>query len=378
MPQKEYIGFGSIKKLKDILKKHKPKNIFLVTGKGSYGKSGAKAILDQILINYKITHLNDFETNPKISDIKKGIKLFKKNRCDFVVAVGGGSVMDVAKSINSFVANLGEPEDYLNKKNKIKNKGKILVAIPTTAGSGSEATKFAVVYMNKTKCSLEHDFIIPDYAVVDAQFTMNLPKSITASAGMDALSQAIESYWSVHSTKESKGYSRDSIKLVINNLADAADGKKPSRIAMMKAAHLAGKTINIAKTTACHAISYPLTSYFNVPHGHAVALTISSVLAYNSDVTREDLLDKRGVDYVKRTINEIVKLLGCTNVDDAGMKIRKLMEQTGLSTKLGELGINTDEDIGLIIKNGFNPDRVRNNPRKPTEDSLRNILKSIR
>ena len=378
MRQQEFFGIRSIKTLKKILLKHNPKNIFLVTGKTSYEKCGAKSILDKILSKYKIIHFYDFETNPKISDIKKGISLFKKNNCDFVIAVGGGSVMDVAKSVNSFDANEGKPKDYLQKGKTISKKGKILVAVPTTAGSGSEATRFAVIYINKIKYSLDNNFILPDYAIIDPQFIMNLPKSITASAGMDALSQGIESYWSVNSNNESKKYSKLAIKLAVRNLADAANGNKSGRTAMAKAAHLAGKAINLAKTTACHAISYPITSYFNISHGHAVALTIPSMLAYNSNVTERDLLDKRGVKYVKKTILEIAKLLGASNVDEASAKIINLMKQIGLSTKLSELGIKTNDDIEIIIKNGFNPGRVKNNPRLLTEQALREILESIR
>lgn len=379
MPQQEYFGFGSVKNLKKILAKHKPKNIFLVTGQNSYTKSGAKSILDDYLKNHHVTHFNDFEENPKLKDIAKGIRIFGRNKCDFVIAVGGGSVMDIAKSINALAANPGNSIDYIKNKKNIKNKGKILIAIPTTAGSGSEATKFAVIYIGKTKYSLEHEFILPDYAIVDQQFTISLPKHITASTGMDALSQGIESYWCINSTNESKKYAKEAIKLVMKNLRMAVNKpSKKSRIAMSKAAHLAGKAINISKTTACHAISYPITSYFNVPHGHAVALTLGEILVYNSQVKEEDLSDKRGVDYVKKTIKEITNLLDSNTAEDAKTKIKNLMEEIVLRIKLSDLGIKTDNDINVIIKNGFNPDRVKNNPRRLTEEGLREILNKIR
>ena len=379
MLQQEYIGFNSINNLKNILSRHHPLNIFLVSGKNSYEKSGAKAILDVILTNYNVVHFHDFDVNPKLTDIKKGIKIFMKNKCDFVIAVGGGSAIDIAKSINLFAANIEEPIEYIKKGKNIENKGNTLIAIPTTAGSGSEATHFAVIYIDKIKYSLENYFILPDYAIVDPQFTMSLPKSLTASSGIDAFSQAIESCWSINSTKESKKHAKEAIKLTIKYLPkDVGNTSEESREAMAKAAHLAGKAINISKTTACHAISYPITSYFNVPHGHTVALTIPSMLAYNSNVNEEDLLDKRGVNYVKKTINEIAKMLGCANVKDAIIKIQNLMKQIGLATRLSELGIKTNEDIEIIIKNGFNPGRVKNNPRLLTEQALRRILDEIR
>ena len=379
MPQREYFGYNSIIKLKDILKKHNPKNIFLVTGKSSYEKSGAKNIIEQTLKTYDYIRFFDFKENPKIADIEKGIKLFKKNNCDFVIAVGGGSVLDIAKSVNILAANHAKPTEYIKNKKNLTKKGKTLVAISTTAGSGSEATRFAVIYINKKKYSLDNELIIPDYAIVDPKFTMNLPKSITASAGMDALSQAIESYWCIYSTEESKSYAKEAIRLVMKNLAIAANNPtKDSRESMAKAAHLAGKAINITKTTACHSISYPITSYFNVPHGHAVALTLASFLDYNYNVTKHDVLDKRGAIHVKQTINEIVKLLGSNNIYEAKVKVTSLMKSVGLKTKLSELGINTDKDIMLIVRNGFNPERVKNNPRKLTVEALNEILNKIR
>ena len=377
--QQEYLGFESINNLKEILSKHNPKNIFLVTGKSSYEKCGAKKAIEPYLENCNVINFYDFEVNPKLKDIEKGIEVFKKNNCDFVIAVGGGSVMDVAKSINVLAANDEKPQEYVDKKINIENRGKTLVAIPTTSGSGSEATRFAVIYINKIKCSLDHEFVVPDYAIVDPHFTMNLPKEITASAGMDALCQAIESYWCINSTDKSKNYAKEAIKLAMSNLSDAVNNpSEQSREAMSKAAHLAGKAINISKTTSCHAVSYPITSYFNVLHGHAVALTLGQMLVYNSSVTKNDLSDKRGVDYVKTTIDEIVNLIGAWNAEEASEKISNLMEEIGLSTKLSRLGIRTNNDINIIIKNGFDPDRVKNNPRKLTEEALREILSNIR
>lgn len=379
MQQQEYLESNSINNLKKILPKHNPKNIFLVTGKASYEKCGAKKIIDPILSNYDIIHFSDLNVNPKLVDIENGIKLFKENNCDFVIVVGGGSVMDVAKSINILVANDGKPEDYVNKKMTIGNKGKILVAIPTTSGSGSEATKFSVIYIDKTKYSLEHEFILPDYAIVDTQFTISLPKNITACTGVDALCQGIESYWSINSTDESKGYAKEAIKLVMKNLNSVVNNPSEQlRESMSKAAHLAGKAINISKTTSCHAISYPITAYFNVPHGHAVALTLAQMLVYNSQITEDELLDKRGVKYVKDMINEIVNMLDAENVEEASEKITFLMKRIGLNTKLSYLGIKTREDIEIVIRNGFNPDRVKNNPRKLTEGALREILENIK
>lgn len=370
---KECFGNGSIKNLEKILHKNKIKSIFLVTGKKSYQSSGAEEKINPLLKNYKVIYFSDFETNPKLGDVEKGISLFRKNNCDIVIAVGGGSVIDMGKLINVLAAQDGKAIGYI-KNEKIKNKGKIFVAIPTTSGSGAEATHFAVVYVDKIKYSVDDEYVLPDYCIVDPELTMNLPSYITASAGMDALAQAIESYWCINSTKTSKAYAKKAIKLALENISKAVHNpSKDSRTAMAKAAHLAGKAINITKTTAPHAISYPITSYFGIPHGHAVGLTLGRMLVYNSQVNKNDITDKRGVEYVKKTINELIDLLQASDADSARDKITELMGSIGLKTQLSELGLK-EERINTIIES-ISLERMKNNPRHITTQNLKEILK---
>jgi len=376
--QKEHVGFGSINSLGSVLCEYFPKKILLVTGKTSFLACGAERLLKPLLEGYKVEHFCDFANNPKIGDVYRGVELFRKNKPDVVIAVGGGSVIDMAKTMNFFGSNKLDPFTYISNKTGVVQKSKPLIAVPTTAGSGSEATHFAVLYADKIKYSVEHEHILPDVAIVDPALTMSLPASVTAWSGMDALSQAIESYWSIHSNEQSKAYASESMRLLIPNLPVAVNRPTASaRLAMAYAAHLSGKAINLTKTTAPHAISYPLTSYFGIVHGHAVALTLSPLLVYNFQVTQDDLLDHRGCDYVRATIKEIAELLGADDVLEASEKIDGLMSNIGLETKLRALGVGSDEDIEKIVVNGFNPERVRNNPRILTEDALRTILYSI-
>ncbi|MFX1470818.1 MAG: phosphonoacetaldehyde reductase, partial [Promethearchaeota archaeon] len=250
----------------------------------------------------------------------------------------------------------------------------------TTAGSGSEATHFAVVYIDKNKYSLlSPSYMQPEYVIVDPQFTNDLPKDLTAISGLDALTQAIESYWNINSTIKSKNYSKKAIELIMDNILTVVQKpNKESRYNMAIAANFSGKAINITKTTACHAISYPITSYFNVPHGHAVALTLPSMIAFNSNVNKEDVKDPRGVDYVKKTMKELISMIGVFSFTEAKQKITNLIKNIGLETNLSKLGIKTQEDIEVIINNGFNPERVKNNPRLLRETQLREILEEIR
>lgn len=377
MKQKEFIGKGSILKLNDILSEIKPKNIFLVTGRSSYSTSGAKNILDKLLETYNVVQFNDFETNPKFEEVIKGIHMYRRKNFDLVIAVGGGSVMDVAKLINIFAANPGKPEDYIKKEIEITKKGKPLVAIPTTSGSGSEATHFAVVYIDGIKYSLSHEFILPDWCIVDSNLAMSMPANVAAASGMDALSQAIESYWSVNSTLESKKHSEAALKLIMGNLIQSINiPSVKSRDAMAKGAFLAGKALNIAKTTAPHALSYMMTSQLGLAHGHAVGLTLGPVLEYNANVSEDDCNDNRGSKYVRNIINQIISLLGVKTPEQAKTKIKTLMKQIHLETDTKKLGIS-NKTIEMIIEN-VNIERLKNNPRKfPDKESIRKIINKI-
>ncbi len=378
MQQQEYTGKGSISNLGTILTSFNARNVFLVSGGMSFAGSGAKEILAGILADHRVTFFSEFESNPRIEDLRRGIRLFGGGDHDIVLAVGGGSVIDMAKMINFFTANRIDPQWYISGRPVKGVRGKPFVAVPTTAGSGSETTHFAVLYIDHSKYSVAHEFIMPDVAVVDPLLTMSMPAGVAASTGLDALCQGIESYWCVNSTDGSKEFAREAIQLVMANLGRSVnDPDERSRMAMARAAHLAGKAINITRTTAPHAVSYPLTSYFGIPHGHAAALTLSSFLAFNAHVREDDVLDPRGVDYVRRTIDELAGILNAADITEARDRIDRLIHAVGLSASLKELGVENKEQVDLIIKNGFNPDRVKNNPRKLTERALREILSGL-
>jgi len=207
MCQKELIGVGCIKSIKEIIKETRAKKILLVTGKQSYIDCNAKSQIDKILNNIYTEQFNQFEVNPKLDSVYTGIALLKNTKFDIIIAVGGGSVIDMAKTINILaVQKDGDLVKYIDDNTLIIEKGLPLVAIPTTAGTGSEATHFSVVYIDNVKYSLAHRFMLPNYAIIDAELSFNLPSHIAAASGMDALSQAVESYWAVKSTEESKKY----------------------------------------------------------------------------------------------------------------------------------------------------------------------------
>ena len=311
MVQKEFIGIGSINSIKEIIEETHAKKIFLVTGKQSYISCNAKSWIDEILNNRYVKQFNQFEVNPKLNDVYTGIGLLNNTKFDLVIAVGGGSVIDMAKLINILaVQKDNDLEKYINDNALITENGLPLVAIPTTAGTGSEATHFSVVYIDNIKYSLAHYFMLPNYAIINAELSCNLPSHIVAASGMDALSQAVESYWSVKSTEKSKIFASESIVLILEVLQDAVKGDKQARIIMSKAANLAGKAINITTTTAPHAISYPITTYFQLQHGHAVALTLGHFFEINYNFQDIDIVDPRGSNYLKNTMEQLYTMFG--------------------------------------------------------------------
>ena len=353
---------GSLNDIKELLKRKNMKTIFLVTGKTSFVKSGAQKKVNKIFsLKEKVVKFSGFSVNPKLKEIKRGLKLFQKNDFDIILAIGGGSSIDVAKAIKLF-----------------SNKPIPIVAVPTTAGSGSEATYFIVYYIGKDKQSEgKRELTLPNYVILDPTFLKSLPSKVMASSGIDALGQAIESYWSIDSTIESRKYSKKAIKILMKYLLFAVANKDDKSLEkIQKAANLAGKAINITKTTSCHALAYPLTSYFGIRHGHAVGLTLGEMLKFNYRVSKEDCLDKRGVRYVKKSILKISKLIGAKNQEEASAKINKLMKDIGLETKLSMFGLKRKE-IRIVTRKGFIIERINNNPRKLTKKEIVNILEKV-
>lgn len=372
----EYFGTGKISYLKSILKDEQIKNILLVRGKGSYRSSGAEKILSEILREYSVIEFKDFAVNPEIEDVKRGISLYKKSNIDLIIAVGGGSVIDMAKLINALSYNSGEPEYLIINKKDLSNKTKTLIAIPTTSGAGSEATHFAVVYIDKKKYSLAKEWIKPTYVITDPELTLSLNSYITACTGFDALGHALESYWSVNSTDESTGYSLEALKLILNNLEDCV--KYPTlekRILLSKGAYLAGKAINITKTTAPHALSYHFTSYYNIPHGHAVGLILGGFVSFNNELTEETCNDSRGIKYVRERLKKLVNILKYSSIEDFSQSLYHLLDSLGLESSIYNIGLDTDEKIELLASS-INVERSKNNPRKITKEQILEFIKN--
>lgn len=364
----------SISHLKNLMGQWQANKIFLVTGKASYTQSGARQFIESALEPAQFVRFSDFEQNPKYEDALRGLAIFLESGCDAIIAIGGGSAMDIAKLINAFAANRElDSLEIVRKNPALIHKGKPLLAIPTTAGTGSEATHFAVVYHSQKKYSVAHPYLLPDVAGLQPAFTMSQPKYLTACAAMDAFSQAMESFWSVAGTEESRKYAIRALGLLTGNMVRAVN--KPdedNRSALMTAAYYAGRAINISKTTAAHAVSYAFTTFYGIPHGHAVFLTLPRFLEYNYGVTVKDLNDPRGTTYVKAGIEELCTILGADSVREAKNLMYDMAGQMGVELSTTALGIvNFEEKVAANV----NTERLGNNPRKISREDLALLLK---
>ena len=348
---------NNYKDLYDYLKTNSKTGILLVCGKSAHRLEIGK-FLESNINELKITEFNDFEPNPDYESVVKGVSEYHKNNCDLIMAVGGGSAMDVAKCIKLF-AYMDSSVNYIEQ--EIVPNDIPFVAVPTTAGTGSEATRYGVIYYQGNKMSITHESGIPCAVVFDSSVLETLPMLHKKATMLDALCHAVEAFWSVNSNEESKEYSRKAIKMILSNKEGYLKNEHEANHNMLMAANIAGKAINITQTTAGHAMSYKLTSIYGLPHGQAAALCVKELLPYMYEHIA-DCTDARGSEYLKGTFDELVKLLGGIEV------FGELYDELGLG------GFKTaSSDEYDVLAAAVNPTRLKNNPVKLTTEIIRDM-----
>ena len=216
-----------------------------------------------------------FHPNPDLSDTEAGVQMFAREGCDGLISIGGGSSIDTAKAVKAHM-NAASAEDVIHSRLVVKNNCPH-IAIPGTAGTGSEATQIAVVYVNGTKVSLNHAELRPDGVLLDSSLLDSLPAYHKKSCALDALAQGIESYWSRGSNDDSKVHAFLAVIGVLDNLKAYLEGDPHAATEMLDASFQSGKAIQITRTTAAHAMSYRLTKTMGLAHGHACMLTLPTL-----------------------------------------------------------------------------------------------------
>lgn len=302
-----------------------------------------------------IIRFTDFQPNPLYESVVKGVETFRAEACDSIIAVGGGSAIDVAKCIKLYSNLPGDGEDgsWLKAEN-IPNDIPFL-AMPTTAGTGSEATRYAVVYYKGSKQSITSESFIPETVLMDPNALKTLPLYQKKATMCDALCHAIESFWSVNSTEESKEYSRNAIQGVMEYMDGYLNNSEEGRTGMLRAANTAGKAINITQTTAGHAMCYKITSLFGSSHGHAAILCDRVLFSWMIDNT-DKCIDHRGEEYLKKTLDEIGHAMGCVNAKSGAEKLVEIFNM--LELEVPKASLEQYEEL----KTSVNPDRLKNHP----------------
>ena len=346
------------------------KKIFILCGKKSFKTSGAldffnkKYLNKNIKIYYKYSEIPILE---ELIEITNSIKSFKP---DLILAVGGGAVLDYAKIANVINVRADLCKLIVNQSYPFKKKYTKLAVIPTTAGSGAEVTSNAVIYVDSIKYSFESELLIPDNFFLIPEFLISAPNKIKASAGFDAIAQALESLISKKSNDLSVEYASKSLRVSLNSyISFLNDSNLKNATEMSIAANLAGKAINISKTTVPHAASYPFTSLFNISHGHAVSLFFEKFFKFNYEN-----LNRSEVSFdLKKRFDLIFNLFDVSSINSFNSKISSLKKQAKLEDNMKLLDINLDKYIEKII-GGVNLLRLGNNPVKLNGNDITNII----
>ncbi len=347
---------GQYEILDSWLEENHIKCAMLVCGK-SIARQKINTYFDELpsRLEVKIVRFMDFQPNPLYENVIEGVKCFRAESCDAIIAVGGGSAMDVAKCIKLYSNLPGDGAEGSWLKEAIIPNDIPFLAMPTTSGTGSEATRFAVIYFDGAKQSVSDYSCIPGTVLMDASVLKTLPEYQKKATMMDALCHAIESFWSVNSTEESKEYSRLAIQGVMANMDGYLLNTDEGNSGMLRAANTAGKAINITQTTAGHAMCYKITSLFGCAHGHAAALCDRVLYPWMGNNV-DHCTDPRGAEHLEHTLDEIGWAMGCKDATEGAEKLRGIFDGLKL-----EVPTATAEQFE-ILKNSVNPVRLKNHP----------------
>lgn len=353
MNQKHFFTDDALSVLTRIVSdiKNPVRKVLAVTGKSSYDVCGARTVIDGLKseLDLEISRFANFSVNPQYEDLQNGLDVMRGTNPDIIIAIGGGSVIDMAKLMRYYHADRNDMNAF---QSRIP-----LIAIPTTAGTGSEATHFAVLYKEGKKSSIADESIQPDFAIIDSSFTYGIKRYETACTGFDALAQAIEAYWNKNATEESDSYALKALELLWTTLPDVC--KNPNselRRRMSEGAYWAGRAINITKTTAPHAFSYPFTSYYGIPHGHAVAITFPFIADYNflkgqiTDKKKETMINIFGSGKIYNIFHNCIYQLGLV-IPSRSYDVNKILEGISIERLANNpADINSEDALNIINK----------------------------
>lgn len=375
MPHAVFSGEDALEKISDILAENAVKKLAVFTDKGIEGAG----LLDLPMAKVKKTGvetviLDELPAEPSYIEAQKLVDQFKESGADFIMAVGGGSVMDTAKLAGILATNEYGVKELLDNPGMAKKHVKTLM-IPTTAGTGAEATPNAIVAVpeKQLKVGIVNTSMISDYVILDAVMIKKLPRKIAAATGVDALAHAIECYTSNKANPFSDIFAMEALDMILNNIERACDDPDAmeAKNKMQIASFYAGVAITASGTTAVHALSYPLGGKYHIAHGVSNAILLAPVMCFNEPSVRERL----AAVYDRCIKGEA----GTTEKKSAAViaKLEGIVKHLDIPTSLAELGV-PKEDLEVLVAAGMEVTRLLNNNMRPvTADDARNIYKEI-
>ncbi len=369
---RDFVGFGALSEALHTLAQEKYASILVVASRTGWERFNA--VEKRAFFAERHTEVfSGFSINPDIREIMAGVEALRRLRPDCVVALGGGSALDVAKMMKgvAFTREAFSPEQPEGL--TPSGDGPPLAAIATTAGSGAEATQYCVFYRGTEKQSVAHPALRPDTAIVDPELTYSLPPYQTAATGFDALSQSVEAFWCSNTVPEAQELARVSIGYILNNIYNAVHAPDPgNRCHMAQGAYLSGKAINFTRTTMPHALCYHLTKRYGLPHGHAVAITLPYFFLINTDDSLP-VNTPLGAEGNRANMRRLFGILGQNTAEDCFVFWRNLMRACGLAPTLREVGVDSEDKLRALI-GSMNTARQKNNPVHVEPDRLISLM----
>ena len=358
-PMRIVFGEGKLQEIASFLPP--VERILVVTGRNSSKKNGTLDLLKASLKEKTLFIFDEVEENPGLETVNKGTRIAREEKVGLVIGLGGGSPMDAAKCIALLATNDGIIEDYLAG-DKDAYSPLPIIAIPTTAGTGSEVTQHAVITMGSHKKGYSNQGIFPKVAILDPKLTSSMPPDITVNTGVDALTHSIEGYLSILATPESDNVAIEAIKIIKDELPKVArDGENlEARSRMLYASMLGGLVISRTRTIILHALGYPLTTFYGLPHGRANGALIPWALEFlgrNVGVQSFEPLQEK--------ISSITEIFG---------DINEFINNLGISTRLSDYGI-TQNDIPRFIKDVWGRRNLEVTPKEVKREDIENIYK---
>lgn len=371
VPTKIKYGYGAAKNIGALIKELGGKSALIVTDPGLV-RAGLLKTIRSILQSdgIQFSCYDQVEPNPSIENVEACFEVYRQNNPDVIVGLGGGSSIDTAKAVAVLATNGGRIQDYEGY-NKVTKPKKTVIAIPTTAGTGSEVTASSVITDRKRqiKMAIISFNVIPEYALVDPELTLSAPPALTASTGMDALTHAIESYVSKDAIPQSEALALHAIRLISRSLRRAVfDGdNRAARDDMMMGSLLAGMAFAISKLGNVHAMAHPLGGVFNIPHGIANAVLLPYVMKFNALACPEkfaDIAAAMGADI--RGLSQREAALKAVEL------VRELNTDIGIPDNLSCLGVTTTA-LDKLCEDTMRSGNVLVNPRKTTIQDIRKL-----